>query len=163
MSRNKEKKSEYNRQWRMAHPGYAREWYAAHPEKCRERNRKLYAAHPEKYRERDRERYATHPEECHEAMRKWRATHPEEQRIHDANHRARELQNGGRISTAEWKDLLAKYSNKCLCCGRDDTKLSLDHIVPLVFGGVNTIENAQPLCKSCNSKKHTKIIDYRKF
>ena len=40
-------------------------------------------------------------------------------------------------------------------------KLTVDHIVPVSLGGKNTIDNLQPLCLTCNSKKHNKIIDYR--
>jgi 5-methylcytosine-specific restriction endonuclease McrA len=39
--------------------------------------------------------------------------------------------------------------------------LTRDHVVPLKHGGLNTIENIQPLCGSCNSRKHLKHIDYR--
>ena len=37
----------------------------------------------------------------------------------------------------------------------------MDHVVPLKLGGANTVDNVQPLCGSCNCKKHLKIIDYR--
>jgi len=50
---------------------------------------------------------------------------------------------------------------KCLRCGKDEN-LSLDHIVPIHLGGENKLSNLQTLCKSCNSWKSTKIIDYRK-
>lgn len=60
------------------------------------------------------------------------------------------------------KDVVFKmYGKKCLACGSEEN-ISLDHIIPIHKKGTNTIDNLQPLCKSCNSKKGTKIIDYRK-
>lgn len=52
------------------------------------------------------------------------------------------------------------HGRKCLACG-SDKNISLDHVIPIKKGGVNDIGNLQPLCKSCNSKKGVKIIDYR--
>jgi 5-methylcytosine-specific restriction endonuclease McrA len=92
--------------------------------------------------------------------REWRAAHPDKVRIHKNNRRCRE-KNGGVITNDEWENLLNKYGNKCLCCGRNDVRITIDHVIPISRGGMNTIENAQPLCTSCNSKKHAKTIDYR--
>jgi 5-methylcytosine-specific restriction endonuclease McrA len=77
--------------------------------------------------------------------------------------RARIAQNGGTITGREWSDLKKKYNFTCLCCKRrePEIKLCLDHVIPIARGGPNTIENAQPLCVSCNTKKQTKTIDYR--
>lgn len=61
----------------------------------------------------------------------------------------------------EVKDYVySKYGRKCLCCGSIE-KLSLDHVIPIQKGGLDIVENLQPLCLSCNSKKGTQIIDYR--
>jgi len=67
--------------------------------------------------------------------------------------------NGGKFTAEEWQMLCEYYGNKCLCCGLEET--TVDHIVPVKFGGGSSIDNLQPLCKSCNSSKQTKTIDYR--
>lgn len=56
----------------------------------------------------------------------------------------------------EWQDLLAKHDHKCISCG-DNKDLTRDHIIPISKGGTNFIENIQPLCRSCNSRKSNKI------
>jgi len=61
----------------------------------------------------------------------------------------------------EWNTLLEKYNHICLSCRRIGMKLTADHVIPISKGGTNTIDNIQPLCRSCNSKKKDKHIDYR--
>lgn len=71
--------------------------------------------------------------------------------------------NGGTHTLDEWIALKAFYNHKCLACGRSEAVIELtkDHVIPIVAGGTNSIENLQPLCRSCNSSKKTKTIDYR--
>ena len=51
---------------------------------------------------------------------------------------------------------------QCQSCGKTDqeTKLSIDHIIPLSRGGSNDISNLQTLCLICNQIKNNKI-DHR--
>ena len=64
----------------------------------------------------------------------------------------------GSHTFGEWETLKAQYDWICQMCGRKEPniKLTEDHIIPLSKGGSNNIENIQPLCGSCNSKKGNK-------
>ena len=79
--------------------------------------------------------------------------------VWDHNRRAR-LLAGGIYTIQEWCALLEKYEYRCLACGSKD-HIVVDHVIPLSRGGMNTIDNLQPLCFTCNAKKHAKTIDYR--
>lgn len=74
--------------------------------------------------------------------------------------RIRELRAGGEHNEPEWQRLLAACGFKCLRCGTQEN-LTKDHIVPVASGGNNYITNLQPLCRSCNSWKGPKTIDFR--
>ena len=73
-----------------------------------------------------------------------------------------ELGADGSHNFGEWENLKAQYNWTCPACKRKEPEIKLteDHIVPLIKGGSDNIENIQPLCKSCNSKKNTKTIKY---
>lgn len=68
----------------------------------------------------------------------------------------------GKHSYQEWENLKAQYNWICPACKKrePEIKLTSDHIVPLTKGGSNNIENIQPLCKLCNSRKNNKTIKY---
>lgn len=74
----------------------------------------------------------------------------------------REREAVGFHSEGEWQTLKAQYGFTCPACKISEPKVNLtrDHIIPLVKGGSHFIENIQPLCQSCNSRKHTEIIKY---
>ena len=50
----------------------------------------------------------------------------------------------------------ARFDNKCFRCGSCEN-LAIDHNKPLSKGFKLDLTNAVLLCKSCNSKKHTKM------
>jgi 5-methylcytosine-specific restriction endonuclease McrA len=64
----------------------------------------------------------------------------------------------GNHTLQEWNKLKKKFNNCCVIC-REDKKLTKDHIIPLSKGGTDYINNIQPLCKNCNSKKWNNIYE----
>ena len=75
----------------------------------------------------------------------------------ERKHRVRA--NGGRFTLQEWELMKKDYNFTCPICRRNepDIKLVRDHIFPIVKGGRHCKENIQPLCISCNCRKHDKI------
>lgn len=141
-------------------------------EKEREDYRKWYADNKEKVQAKIHARYIANLEENREkkrtSARKSYKKDPlkfiKRQLQHKRNRRARIEGNGGKITDKQWNSLKEFYNFTCLCCGRKEPeiKLELDHVIPISLGGMHDIDNAQPLCKSCNSSKRAKHIDYRK-
>lgn len=69
--------------------------------------------------------------------------------------------NGGSHTDQEWRALCVAYKGRCAKC-KKRARLTKDHVISVYLGGTDNIDNLQPLCKSCNSSKGTKTIDYRK-
>jgi 5-methylcytosine-specific restriction endonuclease McrA len=93
----------------------------------------------------------------------WRKENPERWAAIQSARRTRKTKAGGSYTVQEWEALKARYNHACLSCGRKEPeiKLTADHIIPVFKGGSSYIDNIQPLCKSCNSSKGTKVIDFR--
>jgi 5-methylcytosine-specific restriction endonuclease McrA len=145
---NAEKIAAYRKanKWRFA--AYTKKYLAAHPEKRRAARRKWENKHPERKRE---------------AFKRWRANNPDKAFLNIHRRRLRERLAPGKLELAEWQALKAAYEQKCLACGRCEPEIKLvpDHVVPLISGGSNYVENIQPLCEICNKRKNARTIDYR--
>lgn len=67
-----------------------------------------------------------------------------------------------RVTRIEWESVLRTYGNRCARCGATQKRraLSMDHIRPVSKGGLTTLDNLQPLCHRCNSRKNAKEERY---
>lgn len=106
---------------------------------------------------------AENPGKSSEYVKRYREKHPEQ--VTKSSRRRREAFKSvvGTFTLDEWKSLCNSFENKCLWCGSSQKKLTVDHVVPISKGGSGYIENIQPLCTSCNSRKNKRIIDFRPF
>lgn len=137
-------------QWQREHAEERKVYMAAYFQA----NREKIKAQANDYNQRNRE-------ECNARSRKWRRENRDKVRTMMHKQRARRSAVEGSFTLAEWQELCEKYGNRCLRCGHIG-RLCQDHIISLrSVGATNTIDNIQPLCKSCNSTKNAKTIDYR--
>ena len=134
----REERLAYTREWKKKHPGYSLRW---------KETKATY--------------YKNHKEQCDSSTRKSHELHREKRVINNRARRARMLGSDGNFTPEEWQGLLDKYNHKCLCCGKTNINLTVDHVLPIAKGGSNYISNIQPLCRSCNCKKHANYADYR--
>jgi len=83
-------------------------------------------------------------------------------RFTNMRYRARKRNAEGSHTFGEWELLKKQYGCICPACGKSEPEIKLteDHIIPLSKGGSDYIENIQPLCVKCNTRKHARIIIY---
>ena len=72
------------------------------------------------------------------------------------------LKNNG--STSQWRRIRQTVINRDGCCQRCGTeeRLTVDHIVPRVLGGDDSLSNLQVLCSHCNSSKVGRFFERAK-
>lgn len=161
-------KSEYHKSWKKNNPDKVRDNAAVYRErhrdsirqKGRDYARRMYVENPEARRAATKKYRNENIEKVRASLKKWQVAHGADS---CTARRSKTRANGGHIAGREWRELKKKYNYTCLRCGKrePEIKLTLDHIIPISSGGKNVIENVQPLCKSCNSAKHTADTDYR--
>jgi hypothetical protein len=125
-------------------PNAAKEATARHRAKnlelCRKRDLRYYYENKEKYQKRNKDWYAKNPEKaCSSTHRR----------------RAKLKENG--VFEISQKDLKRIYNSPCFYCG-SNKNITLDHVIPIIKGGVHSIGNAISLCLSCNSSKRDKLL-----
>lgn len=132
--------------------------------------------HRDSQRRSDAKYRLTHPESKQASRVKWRTAnkekerqlqkvyrkrylerHPDSAAQHDNRRRARERNALGQHTRQEWK-AKSRAIGRCVYCGNCRVHLTRDHIVPLVKGGTDSIDNIVPACRSCNSRKGTSLI-----
>lgn len=141
----------------------SRKYLESHREEVNTKARERRQEDLEHYRKIGRDSYERHAEERRKYSLEYYRLHPEKSVAASNRRRALKYASKETHTEEEWQELKAFYNFKCLRCGAQepDVKLTRDHIVPLTQGGSDSIDNVQPLCARCNSKKNNKHIDYR--
>ena len=91
-----------------------------------------------------------------EKSREWVVNNRDKKRHKDLMYIYRKKNAEGNFTLEEWEKLTRESGGKCVVC-EEVRPLTRDHIIPLSRGGTNYIQNIQPLCRPCNSRKSSKI------
>lgn len=123
---------------------------------------KLEIIKEEKRKQSRKKYYLKTKDKKKEYSKKYKENNKEKYNLYQKSRNNKKRSTGGSFTPKEWSELKNKYSNTCLCCLKQEPeiKLTADHIIPVSKGGTSYIQNIQPLCGSCNSKKSTSIINY---
>jgi 5-methylcytosine-specific restriction endonuclease McrA len=82
--------------------------------------------------------------------------HPDKRRDHERKREIKKKGIPGFHSEEEWVNLVELCDYTCVFCGERFSlgELTRDHIIPITIAGSSDyIENIQPACGVCNSKK----------
>ena len=74
------------------------------------------------------------------------------------NRRARGLRRRGRITPEFLRSVILESGGKCAWCDENlvDKDFEIDHVLSLIQGGSNQVDNLAMTCPSCNRKKGEK-------
>lgn len=172
-------KNYYDKHWKELN----KKNYWKSPEENRKRFRKYYRENIEEMRERSRNYYKYNKDIVRKQRKKWmntkgrlwyeayrKSAHGKFVINRNAHRRRERIKINGDdnncLTLSEWEEIISRQNNKCLSCKKqfsDKLPPTMDHIIPVVKGGTLNKNNVQGLCKSCNSKKGAKTVDYRPY
>jgi len=166
--------------------GQAKAFREKYPEKIKERVKKSYLNHrkkrikesiewkknnPEKAKAHKRKYYKKHRVECNTRMKKYNQSlwgyavcQVISNKKNSHKHHAMDI-----YTNNQWFNMVIETGGYCFECGKKVgfKKLTIDHIFPLSLAEnlydltgqkiIYTINDIQPMCKPCNSKKGDKI------
>jgi hypothetical protein len=126
---------------------------------CQKKHNEWIKNNAEKNKELQKNWRQNNKEYCRVKYNDWVKENPEKHSAICKRRRARLCGAEGSHTAEDWKKLVIKCGYKCQICMKKEPfkqfnkRLTEDHIIPLSLGGSNYIDNIQPLCHSCNSRK----------
>jgi len=165
--RNREKRYAATQAWRERNRGYIAEYAARYQSENREslteKSREYRRENRDKVLKWKREWARRNPEKTAEMIRNARAKKPDQYRerdkVHEQRRRARKVSsNPAGVSVAEWEARAAEFNGCCAYCNEPTPNPVMEHMDPLVKGGLHHISNVVPSCARCNMAKHTLTV-----
>lgn len=150
-------------QGQAATKAYREKWYEENPDY----NRRYYEENRERVLEQNRNWRIANPDYMPEYLAKYLPEYSQRPEVKEAN-RMKSLNRYRSLAGELPKDcmtiLVGRYGERCMNpdCDGADSILTIDHVVPVSKGGMNTMDNVQILCYTCNRRKGNRNSnDYR--
>lgn len=158
----KARQREYNSKHVIEKEVYNKAYRDTHKEQMAQKDFERYWSNPTAARLSALQRYYDNIDNVKATQRRYRQNNSEV--LRERNRRRRAILKGlsEHFTELEWQELLETYGAVCMnpeCLSTQ--KLTRDHIVPLISGGSDTIENIQILCMKCNIRKGIATVDYK--
>jgi len=137
-----------------------RQYREAHKARIAERKRQEFLANRRKRLSQMSARYRADPARSLAETRAWRKANPE--KVFEMYAKRRALAGGStRVEPVVRQAIYDRDKGLCGICGQpvERSKMTLDHIVPLVRGGPHTPENLQTAHRFCNCRKWAKTME----
>lgn len=136
----------------------------------RERERQSYQKRKEKISAQKREYYLKNKEKINRKSKEYFAKNPH--KILEYSHRRRAAVKNNGFEKYTLQEALDLYGTNCFICGKEidlsasrlvgkpgwENGLHLDHVIPILEGGPDTLFNVRPTHGKCNLVKGSKII-----
>ena len=156
---------------RDARSEYRNAYYKAHPEKKRATDIRYQEKHPGQRNKYDQKYRDNNRDKTRAATLNWQKENPEKGR--EAARKRRALRLNNRHTPYTEAQVLETYGVICYLCnsqidlkaprrvGKEGWQLGLhiDHVIPIIAGGSDTLDNVKPSHAICNIRKGEKMAD----
>ena len=160
---NRDEIKEYKKKYREEHKEEIKEkdkkYREEHKDEIKEYKKKYREEHKEEKRKRDKKYYEDNKDEILEKRKQYYKNNPHKIFNACSKRRQREENQGNGITKEQWFEMMNFFEWRCAYSGEyiggNSEYRTVDHIMPLVQGGLNEIWNCVPMYSNYNFSKHT--------
>lgn len=148
----------YKKAYDEAHKEENRAYREANQERLSAQHKAYYQANREQILARVKSYYEQNREKVIAYQLAYCRTNPDKVAERAKRRDDRMAANGGSHTKEELEAKFAEFGNVCVYCGTSE-RIGIDHMIPVVRGGTDNIENIVPACRSCNSRKNARTAE----
>lgn len=130
-------------------------YYYSHQNELLEKKRAKYREDKPKYLESTARYRKNNAEKIKKSMAEWATKNPAIVRKNSKKRKA--ITRGALAKKITPREIKRLLEQPCFYC-KETTDIQIDHVVPISRGGLHSIGNLLPACKSCNSSKNKWFI-----